>query len=429
MLEQDKYVDALAEYIKTKLYPYQKKWIADKSRFRIANKSRQIGYSYVIALDIIIGALLRVKNQLVISSSLDNAEIVGDYVREHLESMSIPIEQDSTDKIKLFNGKKIRFLATNWRTARGFNGDIWFDEFAFTLQDSKIWTALVPSITAVGGRISVVSTPKSRIDKYWQLWENGKSFSKHCTTIYDAVKDGFPVNIEELRDLFSPEEFAQAFECIPLDTTDSYIPYDLIQPCIELDLESNPLMPGWYRHHSAKDNEMDLLLNWNYGVDIGRTKDITSIIGAVPQDPYTELCYMQDWKRKIFQDQKAGLQVLLADPRTMKMGIDRGGIGMNLHEDLQFAYPSKVMGYNFAPAVKERLAKFAKKLFEEQRIRIPNDPTLIQHILSIKRKPTKTNIFSYDTEDKTHHADRFWALAMACDCGDNRRVIDNVKVF
>lgn len=433
MLEQDKYIDALAAYIQSKLYPYQKKWIADKARFRIVNKSRQIGYSYVFAIDLIIGILLRNKNQLVISSSLDNAAIIGDYVREHLLAMGIPTETDAADKISFFNGKKIRLLATNWRTARGYGGDIWFDEFAFTLQDSKIWTALVPSVTAVGGRISVASTPKSRIDKFWNLWDKSNSFSKHCTTIHDAVADGFPVNIEQLRELFSPEEFAQAYECIPLDTTDSFIPYDLIEPCIDLNLTEMKGYPGRYKR------DTDLGFAWDhggetiplfYGVDIGRTKDETAIVGTSSMaSELADIRHISELKRKSFAFQKEHLAAICDSPHTAALGIDRGGIGMNLHEDLQMKYPALVRGYNFAPAVKERLAKLLKRAFEERRIRLPNHPVLIQQILSVKRSPNKTNIFSYDTEDRTHHADKFWALAMAIDLSASNRIIDYVGMF
>ena len=399
----------------------------------MVNKSRQIGFSYAVAVDIIIGALIRQKHQLVISSSLDNAAIIGDYVREHLEAMQIPVETDSADKIVFFNGKKIRFLATNWRTARGFNGDIWFDEFAFTLQDSKIWTALVPSITAVGGRISVISTPKSRIDKFWQLWEKENSFSKHQVSIHDAVAQGFPVNIEELRELFSPEEFAQAYECVPLDTTDSYIPYDLIEPCLDLNLQSVPGSKGEYMQKG------DLAMGWDgegqkiglyWGVDIGRTRDETAISGVSKAlENLIIMRYLSELKRASFGVQREALSKLLTLPQTGMMGIDRGGIGMNLYEDMQMAFPALVRGYNFAPAVKERLAKGLKRAFEERRLRLPNHPGLIQQILSVKRSANRTNVFSYDTEDRTHHADKFWALAIAVDVCGNDRVIDYVGMY
>lgn len=428
--EKEKVIGALSPYIREKLYPYQKKWLGDKSRFRIVNKGRQLGFSWVTGLDVLIGALLLGKNQLVLSSSLDNAAIIGDYVREHIEATGIEVEQDKANRIKFFNGKSIRMLATNWRTARGFNGDITFDEFAFTLQDSLMWTALVPSVTAVGGRVSVISTPKSRIDKFWQLWEAKNSFSKHLLTIHDAKAQGFDVNIEELRELFTPEEFAQAYECIPLDTTDSFIPYTLIEPCIDLTLKAG--YDGNYMR------EYEDVFGWesdgtrfflHTGVDIGRTRDETAIVAINQERGDIVVRHISEMKKTAFWAQKEFLQRELSKQMTFKMGIDRGGIGMNLHETLQYAYPAKVIGYNHAPAVKERLAKNLKRMFEERKIKIPNHAGLISQILSIKRSPTKTNIFRYDTEDKTHHADKFWALAMAVDMVTRERVVGIAKLF
>lgn len=70
---------------------------------------------------------------------------------------------------------------------------------------------------------------------------------------------------------------------------------------------------------------------------------------------------------------------------------------------------------SFAPAVKERLAKNLRIMFEERRIRIPNDPSLISQILSIKRSANRSNTFSYNAESDEHHGDKFWALALAAD--------------
>ena len=265
----NKYIDLLAPYIKKTLYPYQLAFLADTHRWRISNKSRQIGFSLTIALDAISGGLIRERNQLIVSASRLNAGVVLNYVRQHLDGMGILPASDKEGLIELPNGKTIMVCSTNWRTARSFNGDVYLDEFAFTLRDSDIWKAIVPSITAVNGRVTVVSTPKSRIDKFWRIWtNNSEKWGKHCITIHDAIRDGFPVNLEEIRELFDPEEFAQAYECVPLDTAESYIAYNLIEPCI-YDPDSEAFEQIALNVRDRRD--------YVYGVDIGRTKDETAI--------------------------------------------------------------------------------------------------------------------------------------------------------
>lgn len=414
----NRYIDLLAPYIRKTLYPFQLKFLGDSSRWRIANKSRQIGFSYTIALDAVSGALIRERNQLIVSASRMNAEIVMDYVRGHLENMELLPSTDKEGFIELPNGKHIRVCSTNWRTARGFNGDVYLDEFAFTIRDKEIWRAMVPSITAVGGRVTITSTPKSRIDKFWQIY-SGKSskWSKHCVTIHDAIADGFPVDIEELRELFDPEEFAQAYECIPLDTAESYIPYNLIEPCL-YDFGSEA-----FAHLLINPSTLEKR-NFVYGVDIGRTKDETAIAETFMADLITWCTKIMSWQKVPFREQKERLAELLAQTNTQLMAIDKGGIGMNLHEDLAYLYPSKVRGVSFAPAVKERLAKAVKIAFEEKKVRIPNDPSLVSHILSIKRTANRTSAFTFNSESSEHHGDKFWALALALDWAAGNKIVE-----
>lgn len=409
------YIDILAPYIKKSLYPYQLKLVADPARWRIVNKSRQIGLSLTIGVDAVSGALIRERNQLIVSASKANAEIVMDYIRTHLENMDILPITDKEGYIEMPNGCYIRVCSTNWRTARGFNGDVYLDEFAFTIRDQDIWRAIIPSITAVKGRITIVSTPKSRIDKFWQIYSaKSNKWSKHCITIHDAVKDGFPVDVQELRLLFDPEEFAQAYECIPLDTAQSYIPWLLIEPCLY-----DPLADA-VAASIFQMQDMPFI----YGVDIGRTRDETAVAETATYQGITWCLTIKEWQKTPFKIQKERLTDILKRPQTQIMAIDKGGIGMNLHEDLSYDFPSKVRGVSFAPAVKDRLAKNTRIAFEDKVIRIPNDPSIISHILSIKRTANRSSVFSYNAESNDHHGDKFWALAMALDHAKGNRILD-----
>lgn len=411
----NKYIELVAPYIRKTLYPYQLKFLGDDSRWRIVNKSRQIGFSLTIALDSITGALIRERNQLIISSSKINAEIVMDYIRMHLDNLNILPLSDKEGLIELPNGRSIRTCSTNWRTARGFNGDVYLDEYAFTIHDKEIWRAIVPAVTAVKGRVSVVSTPKSRIDKFWQIYTNkSEKWGKHCVTIHDAIADGFPVNIEELKELFDPEEFAQAYECIPLDTAESFIPFNLIEPCL--------YDPG--SEAFLAEIKKEVVREFVYGVDIGRTKDETAVIEAYFDEGIMWCTTIKSWQKMPFSEQKQRIREILEQPHTQIVAIDKGGIGMNLVEDLQMIYPEKVRGVSFAPAVKERMAQNVKILFEQGKIRIPNDPSLISHILSIKRTATNTNVFSYGADNNAeHHGDKFWALALAADYATGKKTV------
>ena len=57
----------------------------------------------------------------------------------------------------IFGKHSIRVLPNNFRSIQGFHGDFIFDEFH--LYHSRIWTSVVPSITAVGGSVTICGIP------------------------------------------------------------------------------------------------------------------------------------------------------------------------------------------------------------------------------------------------------------------------------
>jgi phage FluMu gp28-like protein len=56
-----------------------------------------------------------------------------------------------------------------------------------------------------------------------------------------------------------------------------------------------------------------------------------------------------------------------------------------------------------------------KKMYEERRLTIPDDPALIMAVNSIQRKYSETNYLKYDAtrREEIGHADEFWAQALA----------------
>ena len=59
-----------------KLYPYQRAFLLDGSRFRVCLKSRQTGFSFLLGLEVLLGAISRDENQIVVSASQDQSDIV-----------------------------------------------------------------------------------------------------------------------------------------------------------------------------------------------------------------------------------------------------------------------------------------------------------------------------------------------------------------
>jgi len=149
---------------KTVLYDYQKRWLKDDSRFKVAMFARQSGKTFTTTLEIVLDCMAAEargeKARWVILSRGERQakEAINEGVKVHLEAMGIaceimevPFKEDTTInalEVILPNGSKITALPASPDTARGFSANVFLDEFAFHQDSREIWKALFPVISA-----------------------------------------------------------------------------------------------------------------------------------------------------------------------------------------------------------------------------------------------------------------------------------------
>lgn len=389
------------------LYPYQVEFLKAEERYRLVLKARQIGFSYVVGLAVLLGALAG-RPQIVVSASERQAQIILNYVRLHAGRLDVALDEDSAKLIKV-RGVDIIAVSTNFRTAQGFPGDVWFDEFAWVRNQRLLWGAVVPSITAIGGRVTVFSTPFLPGSLFWELASNHKGkydyFRRWTFTIHDAIAQGMPLpgGVEELRMLFDSESWAMFYECQWA--------------------ENGAALLSWELLHSLTDPALDprRFGRLRGGVDVGRINDRTAIalIGQEAQgrkfsDRFA-LVHHEMHKGVAFAAQKA--TVLEVDQRFDVEGwkIDKTGLGMQLAEELQTAHPERFEGIWFSAQRKAKLALNLLKLAEDRRLILPNDPGILAQLHSVQKQVSGQAI-RYDAErDDDGHGDMFWAVALAAD--------------
>jgi len=391
------------------LYPYQRAFLEDAGRFRAVLKSRQIGFSYVLALDALLEASGG-RDAVIVSASQDQADLLIGYAQRHAEKLGLELLALSRSELVLDHGAKVISRPANVRTVQGFSGSLYLDEFAWMPDARKMWEAAVPVIVAVKGRLTVCSTPYDQGSLFYQLVEDPEhrypQFSRARLTLSDAVAQGLPVDEAELRGLFDSDAYQRLFQNAWFDDAESYFTCDEVKACVGdcLNVTTGAALHGGY--------------------DVGRTTDASELI-LVEGGDAVAVRLRKTLKRAPFAEQKAVLESHLRAYRVKQLHIDATGMGANLAEDLQRSYPSVVRPVWFTQALKEELAVNLKKLFEERKIVIPNDPNLIAQIHGIKRI-AKERGFSYDATRNREigHADAFWALALACrDLGFSRRNI------
>lgn len=396
-----------------RLYSYQRDFFLDESRFRLCLKSRQIGFSFLLGFEMIHGALSRSENQIVVSASQDQSDIVRAYCINWCEFLDVEYIEDGNELI-FPGGARAKFLPCNPRTVQGNTGDLYLDEFAWHMRSRLMWQTAVPIVTQGKKRLTVTSTPYTETDMFGELVkrpEKYKRFSRHQVTIHDAKAAGLDVDIEDLQDLFDDISFAQAYEC-----------------CFFSD-ELSLLSPDEVRD-AFDDTALSYTDSWvNGGVDIGRYRDLTAIIFAeqylADKEKLVAVRHMDTLSKMAFEAQKMHLSCLFESWKIRRMAIDATGIGANIAEDMQGLFGGKVQPVHFTREKKEEMALGVKKLFQSRRMRIPNDRDLVMQLHAIKRKPTERG-FTYDADrnEQIKHADLFWALALAVrDFAGRRRVI------
>lgn len=385
------------------LYKYQKEFLKDNSRFRVWLKSRQIGATYGCSGECLIEAMSGM-DQLILSASETQALKWNEEIHKHAEKLGIALS-GSSNEIKVPSGATIYIFANNFRTIQGFSGSVWMDEFAWYLNPKRIWEAFIPSITSVKAgetkaRITILSTPFEQDSLFHKLCLDTKKyymFSRHKTTIYDAVKDGLDVDVQVLRDLFDEDSWATMYECQFVDDDSSFFPISLIKACVK----------DYMYYTPSRSNIL-----WS-GYDVGRVKDL-SVLSALDKVEGRYALAIQDvYEKATFEAQKTIIKDHMNVYLKSNMRLDMTGIGRDLAETMESKYPNRAEGVYFTASSKEMMVLNLKKMFEDKLITIPNDPTLIADIHAIKRKAGQKRML-YDADRNSHgHADRFWSLALA----------------
>lgn len=410
-------VDATPDYLDLvnrceevfELYDYQRAFLLSEDRFECVLKSRQIGFSWILALR----SLLRVacgRNQLIVSASQEQSDILIDYMINFASELGIAFDACSASEITI-GSHFAKALPANQRTIQGFPGDIVLDEFAWQHKQKLIWRAVLPSITAVGGSVSVCSTPFMPGSLFWEICENHKGawshFARKRITIYDAIEQGMkvPGGLEELRQNFDSESWALMYECQWAEDGSALLSWELL-------------------HSIATASEQRIYDGpVRIGVDVGRTNDRTTIAKVAEEDKERDgktvttyrLLHVEQMKAKAFGIQRQAILDAARQYHVKSLKIDRTGLGMQLAEEVCQALPNVASGIHFTRQHKERMCLNMLKMAEDKRLVIPNDPALLSELHAIKRSATATGIKYDAARDESGHADSFWALAMAID--------------
>lgn len=410
------------------LYLYQRRWLLDRSRFKIGMFARQTGKTFTTTLEIVddcfgLEALGRRGRWVILSRGERQAkEAMEEGVKKHAKAYNVAIqEMESTYKgesgteytmldVVLPGGSRITALPANPDTARGFSANVFLDEFAFHADSRKIWGALFPVISN-GYKLRVTSTPNGKGNKFYELMTaEGDTWSKHLVDIYQAVNDGLPRDIGQLRaGLNDADLWAQEYELKWMDEASAWLDFELIHGV---------------EHPAAGRPEGYTGGPCYVGVDIAARRDLFVIwvVEAVGDVLWTR--EIIERRRASFAEQDQLLDAVFAHYRVLRACMDQTGMGEKPVEDAQRRHGSqRVEGVLFTGPNKLTLATAGKECFEDKRLRIPEGNAELRgdlHKLQKISSPTGAPRFVADS-DAAGHADRTWACFLAIHAAGGNR--------
>lgn len=433
---------------------FQIEYLNTDSRFASDLKSRQIAWSFSCAVDAIVDSIIRPgRPHIFVSINLNEAVEKIRYARAIYNALpdgspgKPRIIRDTLTALEFDNGS--RLISHPCRDVRGIaQAVIYLDEIAHYPHglDRLIYTSAVPAITKGDGYLRMGSSPLGAKGIFWEIitqtfkewkgfkrniiqWWRVNSFCNNTDlaeieapsmpTEERVYKFGSLVLIDIFENMFL-EDFQQEYECTFVDETTSWITWEMIKRNQDPDLV--------YFHAKSVDEAINMIpdirdairknkieANLVGGVDIGRTRDLTEFIAvgktATKQTPVRIMISLDKVK---FDDQRDCLIQVINSLPFSNVFVDDNGIGMQLGEELS-DHTGKSEGQNFSNANKEIWAVELRLQFERKNIPIPLERDLAYQIHSIKKSisGSKKNVFDNDRNTDKHHADKFWALALA----------------
>jgi len=438
--QQAKLVEAFNE----SLFDYQKVWYRNgEQRTRAILKSRQIGATWYFAREALVDALQTGRNQIFLSASKSQAHVFKQYIIQFAKD-ACGVEL-SGDPIVLPNGAHLYFLGTNARTAQGYHGNFYFDEFFWTHNFTELNKVASGMALHKKWRKTYFSTPSSTTHQAYAFWM-GEAFNRRrakgdkiaidvshkrlssgftgedkiwrqIVTIMDAAAGGCDLfDIDELRDFeYTPDQFDNLLMCNFIDDSASVFPLaDLQRGMVDSWLVWDDYKPiGSLRPFGNRPV-------W-IGYDPSLTGDSAGCVVVAPPSveggPFRILERFQ-WRNLGFEEQAKAIKEMTQRYNVEYIGIDTTGMGIGVFPLVKQFFPA-VTAISYSPEVKTRMVLKAQNLISKARLQFDAGwIDIAQSFMAIRKILTPSGrMVTYDAgrSEETGHADLAWAVMHAID--------------
>jgi uncharacterized protein YjcR len=420
-------------------FDYQRDWYrASNQRTRAILKSRQIGATYYFAREALIDALKTGRNQIFLSASKAQAFLFRGYMQSFVREV-LDRELSGGDSIVLAGGAELFFLCTNARTAQGYHGNFYFDEFFWTYGFDALNKVASGMAMHKKWRKTYFSTPSSMAHEAYSFWtgerrNRGRPAAERITidtshdalasgrlcedrmwrqivTILDAERRGCDLfDINELREEYSADAFANLLMCEFVDDGASIFPLAMLQPC---------MVDSWvewgedYRPFAARPyGDRAVWIGYD-PADSGDSAGLVVVAPPLLPGGKFRILERHQFRGMDFAGQAEFIRKIMQRYWVTYIGIDTTGMGSGVAQLVKQFFPN-LTTFSYSPEVKTRLVLKAYDVIHNGRLEFDAGWTdVAQSLMAIRKTMTASGrqmTYTAGRTDDTGHADLAWAL-------------------
>ncbi|MBZ5876022.1 terminase large subunit domain-containing protein [Chromohalobacter israelensis] len=442
-LDEEQIEQLKAAFLET-CFQYQITWYEAGQKHRIRNilKSRQIGATFFFAREAIVDAFETGRNKIFLSASKAQAHIFRNYIVQFVKEVT---DVDlKGDPIVLDNGAELHFLGTNSKTAQGYHGDVYLDEYFWIHRFQEFRKVTSGMAMHKKWRQTYFSTPSSLGHEAYPFW-SGEMFNKRrakadreefdvshdalaagrlcpdgqwrqIVTVEDAIAGGCDLfDLDQLRLEYSDDEFANLLMCEFVDDSQSAFPLSLVHPCM---VDSWEIWDDYRPFAPRPVGDRGVWIGYD-PTGTGENGDGAGLVVVLPARSAGEKHRILEHHRlkgDDYEEQADFIKGFRETYRIEHIGIDISGLGEAVAEHVEKWFPT-LTRFRYDPAVKGRLVMQAQQIMRKSRLEFDAGwSDLAQSFMAIKRELTASGRqFTYTSgrSQATGHADLAWATMHA----------------
>lgn len=426
------------------LFEYQSCWEKAGIKHRIRNilKSRQIGATWYFAREAIVDAVENGRNKIFLSASKAQAHIFRNYIVQFVKDVT---DVDlKGDPLVLDNGAELHFLGTNSKTAQGYHGDVYVDEYFWIHRFQEFRKVTSGMAMHKKWRQTYFSTPSSITHEAYTFW-TGEQFNKRkrkddrveinvdhaslangmlcadgqwrqIVTVVDAIEGGCDLfDIDQLRLEYSDDEFENLLMCGFVDDTQSAFPLSLVQPCM---VDSWEVWDDFRPFAPRPVGDRGVWLGYD-PTGTGEEGDGAGLVIVLPARSASEKHRVLERHRLKGEDYEAQAEFIKSFREKYNIehiGIDVSGLGEAVAEYVEKWFPTLVR-YRYDVGLKSRMVMQAQQVMRKNRLEFDAGwADMAQSFMAIKRELTPSGrqiTYNSGRNKQTGHADLAWAVMHA----------------